>query len=64
MYSKYLRLQLNSERFRQDEFNGEPVQRTKVREHRRIQKNSFVSSFLNDAVQAARCFRHNKFINF
>nr|WP_253308573.1 palindromic element RPE3 domain-containing protein [Rickettsia endosymbiont of Ceutorhynchus assimilis] len=29
-------VQLNSERFRQDEFNGEPAERTGVREHRRI----------------------------
>jgi RPE3 domain-containing protein len=43
-------VQLNSERFRQDEFKGEPAQRTRVREHRRIQKNSLVSTFLNDAV--------------
>ncbi|MFY9590289.1 palindromic element RPE3 domain-containing protein [Rickettsia endosymbiont of Halotydeus destructor] len=48
-------VQLNSERFRQDEFKGEPAQRTKVREHRRILKNSLVSSFMNDAV--------NKFYN-
>nr|WP_253310077.1 palindromic element RPE3 domain-containing protein [Rickettsia endosymbiont of Ceutorhynchus assimilis] len=44
-------MQLNSERFRQDEFNGEPAQRTRVREHRRIQKNSLVSSFMNDAIR-------------
>nr|WP_253310087.1 palindromic element RPE3 domain-containing protein [Rickettsia endosymbiont of Ceutorhynchus assimilis] len=43
-------MQLNSERFRQDEFNGEPAQRTRVREHRRIQKNSLVSSFMNNAI--------------
>ncbi|MFY9589917.1 palindromic element RPE3 domain-containing protein [Rickettsia endosymbiont of Halotydeus destructor] len=43
-------MQLNSERFRQDEFKGEPAQRTKVREHRRVLKNSLVSSFMNDAV--------------
>ncbi|WP_342270367.1 palindromic element RPE3 domain-containing protein [Rickettsia endosymbiont of Orchestes rusci] len=43
-------VQLNSERFRQDEFNGEPAERTGVREYRRIQKNSLVSSFMNDAV--------------
>ncbi|WP_410526096.1 rRNA maturation RNase YbeY [Rickettsia endosymbiont of Ceutorhynchus obstrictus] len=43
-------IQLNSERFRQDEFNGELSYRTRVREHRRIQKNSLVSSFMNDAI--------------
>ncbi|WP_253310108.1 palindromic element RPE3 domain-containing protein [Rickettsia endosymbiont of Ceutorhynchus assimilis] len=44
-------IRLNSERFRQDEFNGELARRTGVCEHRRIQKNSLVSSFMNDAVR-------------
>ncbi|WP_253308419.1 palindromic element RPE3 domain-containing protein [Rickettsia endosymbiont of Orchestes rusci] len=43
-------IQLNSERFRQDEFNGELSYRTRVREYRQIRKNSLVSSFMNDAV--------------
>ncbi|MCC8369527.1 MAG: palindromic element RPE3 domain-containing protein [Rickettsia endosymbiont of Oxypoda opaca] len=43
-------LQLNLDRFRQDEFKGEPAQRTKVREHRRVLKNSLVSSDRDDAV--------------
>ncbi|MGX6960187.1 MAG: tetraacyldisaccharide 4'-kinase [Rickettsia endosymbiont of Pentastiridius leporinus] len=43
-------VELNSERFRQDEFKEEPAQRTKVREHRRMPQNSLESSFLNDAV--------------
>ncbi|WP_342270615.1 palindromic element RPE3 domain-containing protein [Rickettsia endosymbiont of Orchestes rusci] len=43
-------IQLNSERFRQDEFKGELSYRIRVREYRRIQKNSLVSTFLNDAV--------------
>ncbi|QQV74522.1 tRNA N6-adenosine threonylcarbamoyltransferase [Rickettsia tillamookensis] len=38
------------ESFRQDEFKEEPVQRTKVREHRRKPQNSLESSFLNDDV--------------
>ncbi len=45
-----LTVELNSESFRQDEFEDKPAQRTKVREHRRMSKNSLVSSFLNDAV--------------
>nr|WP_253307956.1 UvrD-helicase domain-containing protein [Rickettsia endosymbiont of Ceutorhynchus assimilis] len=49
-YSNKRKIQLNSESFRQDEFKGELSYRTRVREHRRIQKNSLVSSFLNDAV--------------
>ncbi|WP_341792801.1 MULTISPECIES: palindromic element RPE3 domain-containing protein [unclassified Rickettsia] len=44
-------IQLNSERFRQDEFKGELSYRTRVGEHRRVWKNSLVSTFLNDAVQ-------------
>ncbi|MCC8369335.1 MAG: palindromic element RPE3 domain-containing protein [Rickettsia endosymbiont of Oxypoda opaca] len=43
-------IQLDSKSFRQDEFKEEPAQRTRVREHRRMPKNSLVSSFLNDAV--------------
>ncbi|WP_410526158.1 palindromic element RPE3 domain-containing protein [Rickettsia endosymbiont of Orchestes rusci] len=43
-------IQLNSQSFRQDEFEDESAQRTKVREHRRVPKNSLVSSFVNDAV--------------
>ncbi|WP_341792698.1 MULTISPECIES: palindromic element RPE3 domain-containing protein [unclassified Rickettsia] len=52
-YSKLTKsnIQLNSESFRQDEFKGELSYRTRVREYRRIQKNSLVSSFMNDAVQ-------------
>nr|WP_253308284.1 palindromic element RPE3 domain-containing protein [Rickettsia endosymbiont of Ceutorhynchus assimilis] len=44
-------IQLNSERVRQCEFKGEPAQRIIIREHRRIQKNSLVSSDRDDAVQ-------------
>lgn len=40
-----------SESSRQDEFKGEPAERTKVREHRRILQNSLVLSFLKYAVQ-------------
>ena len=46
----YNQVQLNSECFRQDEFEDEPAERTKVREQRRMSKNSLGSSFLNDAV--------------
>ncbi|WP_341790297.1 metal ABC transporter solute-binding protein, Zn/Mn family [Rickettsia endosymbiont of Polydrusus tereticollis] len=46
----YSEIQLNSESFRQDEFKGEPAQRIIIREHRRIQKNSLVSSDRDDAV--------------
>ncbi|MCC8377476.1 MAG: DUF1460 domain-containing protein [Rickettsia endosymbiont of Graphium doson] len=42
--------QLNSESFRQDEFKDEPAERIKIREQRRMSKNSLGSSFLNDAV--------------
>jgi len=45
-------VQLNSERFRQNEFKEEPAERIKVREHRRMPQNSLVSNFLNDAVPA------------
>ncbi|HJD64773.1 MAG TPA: palindromic element RPE3 domain-containing protein [Rickettsia endosymbiont of Diachasma alloeum] len=46
-----LKMQLNSKSFRQDEFEDEPAERTYlVREHRRISKNSLVSSFLNLAA--------------
>ncbi|WP_410526069.1 GNAT family N-acetyltransferase [Rickettsia endosymbiont of Ceutorhynchus obstrictus] len=48
--SEQKKLQLNSERFRQCEFKGEPAQRIIIREHRRIQKNSLVSSDRDDAV--------------
>lgn len=44
-------IELNLERFRQDEFKEESAQRTKVREHRRMPQNSLVLSFLNDARQ-------------
>ncbi|MEY4463325.1 MAG: UDP-N-acetylmuramoylalanine--D-glutamate ligase [Pseudomonadota bacterium] len=43
-------MQHNSERFRQDEFKGEPAQRIKIREHRRALQNSLESSFVNYAV--------------
>jgi N-acetylmuramoyl-L-alanine amidase len=43
-------MQLNSQGFRQDEFKGKSAQRTIVREHRLISKNSPVSSLVNDAV--------------
>ncbi|HJD62930.1 MAG TPA: palindromic element RPE3 domain-containing protein [Rickettsia endosymbiont of Degeeriella rufa] len=45
-----LKMQLNSKSFRQDEFEDEPAERTKIREQRRISKNSLVSSFLNDVA--------------
>ncbi|HJD61297.1 MAG TPA: palindromic element RPE3 domain-containing protein [Rickettsia endosymbiont of Columbicola hoogstraali] len=45
-----LKMQLNSKSFRQDEFEDEPADRTKIREQRRISKNSLVSSFLNDVA--------------
>ncbi|WP_419235074.1 palindromic element RPE3 domain-containing protein [Rickettsia endosymbiont of Nabis limbatus] len=45
-----LKMQLNSKSFRQDKFEDEPVERTKVREQRQISKNSLVSSFLNDVA--------------
>ncbi|WP_342269944.1 ABC transporter transmembrane domain-containing protein [Rickettsia endosymbiont of Orchestes rusci] len=50
----YGKTQLNSESFRQDEFEEELSYRTKVREHRRMPKNSLVSGFPNDAVNATR----------
>nr|WP_253310102.1 palindromic element RPE3 domain-containing protein [Rickettsia endosymbiont of Ceutorhynchus assimilis] len=40
----------NSESFRQDEFKDEPAQRTRVREYRRVLRNSLVSSDREDAV--------------
>ncbi len=43
-------LQHISKSFRQDEFKSEPTQRIKIREHRRILKNSLVSSSLKYAV--------------
>ncbi|HJD60352.1 MAG TPA: palindromic element RPE3 domain-containing protein [Rickettsia endosymbiont of Omalisus fontisbellaquei] len=39
-----------SESFRQDEFKGEPAERRKLREHRRVLQNSLVSSFMNYAI--------------
>jgi DNA mismatch repair protein MutS len=42
--------QLNSERFRQDEFKEEAAQASLVREHSARSQNSLVSTFLNDAV--------------
>ncbi len=45
-----LKMQLNSKSFRQDEFEDKPAERTKLREQRRISKNSLVSSFLNLAA--------------
>ncbi|HJD58746.1 MAG TPA: palindromic element RPE3 domain-containing protein [Rickettsia endosymbiont of Ceroptres masudai] len=44
-------IQLNLDRFRQDEFKGKPEERTEVREQRLDSKNSLVSSFLNEAVE-------------
>ncbi|GAA5252657.1 MFS transporter [Candidatus Rickettsia kedanie] len=44
-------IELNLERFRQDEFKEESAKCIKVREHRRISQNSLVLSFLNDARQ-------------
>ncbi|WCR56214.1 MAG: hypothetical protein PG979_000271 [Rickettsia asembonensis] len=44
-------IQLNLDRFRQDEFKGKPEEHTEVREQRLDSKNSFVSSFLNEAVE-------------
>jgi len=41
--------------FRQDEFKGEPAQRIKIREHRRILQNSLVSSDLEYAVGSHLC---------
>ncbi|QQV75256.1 hypothetical protein H6P87_00808 [Rickettsia tillamookensis] len=46
----YTEIQLNSQSFRQDEFNSKSAERTIVREHRLNSKNSPVSSFVNDAV--------------
>ncbi|WP_342256984.1 palindromic element RPE3 domain-containing protein [Rickettsia endosymbiont of Aspidapion aeneum] len=46
----YYWLQLNSESFRQDEFEEGPAQRTGVREYRRMPKNLLVSSDRDDAV--------------
>ncbi|WP_253308233.1 MULTISPECIES: palindromic element RPE3 domain-containing protein [unclassified Rickettsia] len=43
-------LQLNSERFRQDEFKDESALAVNNTEHRRIQKNSLVSSDCDDAI--------------
>ncbi len=44
-------IELNLERFRQDEFKEESAERTKVREYKRTPQNSLVLSFLNDARQ-------------
>lgn len=43
-------IQLNLDRFRQDEFKSKPAERTEVREHRLDSKNSLVSSDRDDAV--------------
>lgn len=43
-------LQLNSVRFRQNEFKSKHAQRILIREHRRDSRNSFVSTLLNDAL--------------
>ncbi|MCC8406921.1 MAG: DUF1674 domain-containing protein [Rickettsia endosymbiont of Sceptobius lativentris] len=48
--SKEENIQLNSQSFRQDEFKSKSAERTYVREHRLISKNSPVSSFVNDVV--------------
>ncbi|CAG2161603.1 unnamed protein product [Oppiella nova] len=46
-----INLQLNSQSFRQDEFETTPCASVQiVREQRRMAKNSLVSSFVNDAV--------------
>ncbi|AFC73493.1 palindromic element RPE3 domain-containing protein [Rickettsia montanensis] len=45
--------QLNLDRFRQDEFQEEPAERTNVREHRRVPQNSLISSDRDDAVRVA-----------
>ncbi|HJD67205.1 MAG TPA: palindromic element RPE3 domain-containing protein [Rickettsia endosymbiont of Bembidion lapponicum] len=39
-----------SKRSRQDEFKGEPAQRSKLREYRQILQNSLVSTFMECAV--------------
>ncbi|KJW04439.1 RPE3 domain protein [Rickettsia argasii T170-B] len=43
-------LQHISKSFRQDEFKSKPIQRIKIREHRRFLKNSLVSSSLKYAL--------------
>ncbi|AXU06329.1 prolyl oligopeptidase family serine peptidase [Rickettsia japonica] len=43
-------VQLNLDRFRQDEFQEKPAERTNVREHRRMPQNSLVSSDRDLAV--------------
>jgi|GEM_PF-417635 len=43
-------LQHIPESFRQDEFQGEPAERIKIREHRLTSQNSLVSSFMEYAV--------------
>lgn len=47
------KLQHISEISRQDEFQCEPAECTKVHEHRRIMQNSLVSSFMKHAVPTA-----------
>ena len=47
-----------SGRSRQDEFQGEPAERIKIREHRRDLQNSLVSSFLKYAVHQGLFKRH------
>jgi|GEM_PF-1190354 len=50
LFKRALQTQHHSRSFRQDEFEDEPAEHTKVREQRQISKNSLVSSFLNDAA--------------
>lgn len=50
-YEVFIKLQLDSQRFRQDEFKEEPAQPIEIGEQRQTTQNSLVSNFVNDAVQ-------------